>query len=433
MPVASAEFDAARRGGALARAARPRHGDGAGRGARRRRGRGPRARRLRSGAARHLLGQRHGGRGDLRGDLPHGLRRPPADAADQRRHDHAERAGRRDRARLRRPRRRARLCLRLRLLGGGDRRGDARDPRRLDRRRHRRRQRGDADARACWRAGRRCACSCRSVRRRAMPPRWRPAAGRSRPTRTASRSARRPRRSCSSRRARRGARRARPRRCSPATRPTATACTSPCPTRRPGRARCARARRRRPRRRERHRLPQRARHGDDRRRRGRGRLDAPACFGRAACAVSSTKAIHGHLLGAGGAVELLATLRALAMRALPPTANVDRRRPGVRDRPRDAARPRTAPTACAPRCRTRSRSAAQRRPRSRARAGWTQRGDARRASDRLRLLLDDVGAGRDREAEGLGGTGRSPRTPRSAAATSGRSCRRSRAPPGPCP
>ncbi len=39
--------------------------------------------------------------------------------------------------------------------------------------------------------------------------------------------------------------------------------------------------------------------------------------------MSSTKAIHGHLLGAGGAVELLAALRALSAGRLPPTANVD--------------------------------------------------------------------------------------------------------------
>jgi 3-oxoacyl-[acyl-carrier-protein] synthase II len=38
--------------------------------------------------------------------------------------------------------------------------------------------------------------------------------------------------------------------------------------------------------------------------------------------VSSTKAIHGHLLGAGGAVELLASLRTLQHRRLPPTAHV---------------------------------------------------------------------------------------------------------------
>lgn len=39
--------------------------------------------------------------------------------------------------------------------------------------------------------------------------------------------------------------------------------------------------------------------------------------------VSATKAIHGHLLGGGGAVELIATLRALERRSLPPTANLD--------------------------------------------------------------------------------------------------------------
>lgn len=40
--------------------------------------------------------------------------------------------------------------------------------------------------------------------------------------------------------------------------------------------------------------------------------------------VSATKAIHGHVMGAGGAVELLASLRALAHRQLPPTAHLDR-------------------------------------------------------------------------------------------------------------
>ena len=64
-----------------------------------------------------------------------------------------------------------------------------------------------------------------------------------------------------------------------------------------------------------------------------------AVFGANGVPVSSTKAIHGHLLGAGGAVELLAALRALAAGRLPPTANtttVD----SVCDRPRDVrARP----------------------------------------------------------------------------------------------
>ncbi len=50
-------------------------------------------------------------------------------------------------------------------------------------------------------------------------------------------------------------------------------------------------------------------------------------FGPNGVPVSSTKAIHGHLLGAGGAVELLAALRALARRRLPPTANVERADP----------------------------------------------------------------------------------------------------------
>ncbi len=45
-------------------------------------------------------------------------------------------------------------------------------------------------------------------------------------------------------------------------------------------------------------------------------------FGAAGVPVSSTKAIHGHLLGAGGAVELLAALRALHHGRLPPTAHV---------------------------------------------------------------------------------------------------------------
>ncbi len=46
-----------------------------------------------------------------------------------------------------------------------------------------------------------------------------------------------------------------------------------------------------------------------------------AVFGAHGVPVSSTKAIHGHLLGAGGAVELLAAASALASGRLPPTAN----------------------------------------------------------------------------------------------------------------
>ena len=46
-----------------------------------------------------------------------------------------------------------------------------------------------------------------------------------------------------------------------------------------------------------------------------------ALFG-SAVPVSSTKAIHGHLLGGGGAVELVASLRALVHDTLPPTAHL---------------------------------------------------------------------------------------------------------------
>ncbi|MCY1243360.1 3-oxoacyl-[acyl-carrier-protein] synthase 2 [compost metagenome] len=38
--------------------------------------------------------------------------------------------------------------------------------------------------------------------------------------------------------------------------------------------------------------------------------------------VSATKAIHGHVLGGGGAIELVAALRALAREALPPIAHL---------------------------------------------------------------------------------------------------------------
>ena len=46
-------------------------------------------------------------------------------------------------------------------------------------------------------------------------------------------------------------------------------------------------------------------------------------FGAGGVPVSSTKAIHGHLLGAGGAVELLAALGALRTGRLPPTTNTE--------------------------------------------------------------------------------------------------------------
>ncbi len=44
-------------------------------------------------------------------------------------------------------------------------------------------------------------------------------------------------------------------------------------------------------------------------------------FGRST-PVSATKAIHGHVLGGGGAIELVAALRALEREALPPTAHL---------------------------------------------------------------------------------------------------------------
>jgi len=48
-----------------------------------------------------------------------------------------------------------------------------------------------------------------------------------------------------------------------------------------------------------------------------------AVFGAHGVPVTSTKAIHGHLLGAGGAVELLAAACALVAAKLPPTANTE--------------------------------------------------------------------------------------------------------------
>jgi 3-oxoacyl-[acyl-carrier-protein] synthase II len=51
-------------------------------------------------------------------------------------------------------------------------------------------------------------------------------------------------------------------------------------------------------------------------------------FGRRGVPVSSTKAIHGHLLGAGGAVELLAALRALHAGSIPVNAGTREANPG---------------------------------------------------------------------------------------------------------
>ncbi len=45
-------------------------------------------------------------------------------------------------------------------------------------------------------------------------------------------------------------------------------------------------------------------------------------FGPRAVPVSATKALHGHLIGAGGALELVATVQALRRQMLPPSAHV---------------------------------------------------------------------------------------------------------------
>jgi 3-oxoacyl-(acyl-carrier-protein) synthase len=45
-------------------------------------------------------------------------------------------------------------------------------------------------------------------------------------------------------------------------------------------------------------------------------------FGPRAVPVSATKALHGHLIGAGGALELVATVQALRRQVLPPSAHV---------------------------------------------------------------------------------------------------------------
>ncbi|MDD5249968.1 MAG: hypothetical protein PHY45_13355 [Rhodocyclaceae bacterium] len=64
-------------------------------------------------------------------------------------------------------------------------------------------------------------------------------------------------------------------------------------------------------------------------------------------AVSSTKAVHGHLLGAAGALEMALTIRALERGMLPPTAHLDHADPAcdldyVSDGPRAAASLRAA-------------------------------------------------------------------------------------------
>ena len=49
-------------------------------------------------------------------------------------------------------------------------------------------------------------------------------------------------------------------------------------------------------------------------------------------AISSTKAMHGHTLGAAGAIESAAAILALSSGILPPTIQLQRARPGVRSR-----------------------------------------------------------------------------------------------------
>jgi nodulation protein E len=69
-----------------------------------------------------------------------------------------------------------------------------------------------------------------------------------------------------------------------------------------------------------------------------------AIFGRHAdkLAISSTKAMHGHALGASGALEAIATVLALSQAVLPPTANFTSADPEcdldvIPNRPRAAA------------------------------------------------------------------------------------------------
>jgi 3-oxoacyl-[acyl-carrier-protein] synthase II len=52
-------------------------------------------------------------------------------------------------------------------------------------------------------------------------------------------------------------------------------------------------------------------------------------FGPQRVRVSSTKALHGHLLGAGGAVELVIAMRCLSTRLLPVAAHVSHQDPAI--------------------------------------------------------------------------------------------------------
>ena len=75
----------------------------------------------------------------------------------------------------------------------------------------------------------------------------------------------------------------------------------------------------------RHRARQRARHLDAGRRRRRAQGAPRSVFGDDAdhMAVSATKSMTGHLLGAAGAIESIATVLALHDRLAPPTINLD--------------------------------------------------------------------------------------------------------------
>ena len=59
-------------------------------------------------------------------------------------------------------------------------------------------------------------------------------------------------------------------------------------------------------------------------------------------AISSTKSMHGHLLGASGGIEAVACIKAIEDGFVPPTIGLRRARPAVRPRLRAERRPRQA-------------------------------------------------------------------------------------------
>ena len=75
----------------------------------------------------------------------------------------------------------------------------------------------------------------------------------------------------------------------------------------------------------RHRLPQRPRHGDHHQRRATRRNAIKEVFGKHAnkLAISSTKSMHGHPLGAGGGIEAVACIKAMQENWVPPTIGLD--------------------------------------------------------------------------------------------------------------